>query len=87
MDSCDQWLLTCCRFQQCSICIGCPDLSVANGQTTYSNEYSSSVRPVGTIAYTSCDSGHYPNGDSTNRTCLNGGIWSGIDTVCSKSPH
>ena len=45
---------------------------------------SSTMRPVGTVATHSCDSGFgfTPNVGNTQRTCQSNGLWSGSSPIC-----
>ena len=59
----------------------CPDLTVsANGMISY-NMGTASLRPVGTVATYTCDTGYTLNGGST-RTCGSDGVWSDSDPTC-----
>ncbi|XP_064386213.1 sushi, von Willebrand factor type A, EGF and pentraxin domain-containing protein 1-like [Halichondria panicea] len=59
----------------------CPGLTVpANGMISY-NMGTVSLRPVGTVATYTCDTGYTLNGVST-RTCGSDGVWSGSALIC-----
>ena len=61
----------------------CPDLTVsANGMISY-NMGTASLRPVGTVATYTCDTGYTVTGLSTS-TCGSDGVWSGSASVCQR---
>ncbi len=59
----------------------CSDLTVpANGMIGY-NMGTASLRPVGTVATYTCNTGYTLNGGTT-RTCGSDGVWSGSAPTC-----
>ncbi len=64
------------------IVITCSDLTVpANGVISY-NLGIDSLRPVGTVAIYTCNTGYTLNGNQTRRACVSGGIWNGSTPNC-----
>ncbi len=63
----------------------CLDLTVqANGMISYNIE-TASLKPVGTVATYTCDTGYAVTlTGGTTRTCVNGGVWSGSVPTCQR---
>ncbi|XP_064386106.1 protein lev-9-like [Halichondria panicea] len=60
----------------------CPDLpSLINGMIMY-NTGSPDNRPINAGAIYTCNTGYTLTGGDTTRTCVSGGIWSGVPPTC-----
>ena len=75
-------------FQTICIDIGltdpptCSDLTnPTNGMINYNNMGTVSMRPVGTVATFTCDTGYILDGNPT-RTCGSDGVWSVSAPIC-----
>ena len=70
-------------FPIMSIEINCfnHETNPTNGMINYNNVGTVSMRPVGTVATYTCDTGYTLNGNTT-RTCGSDGMWSGSAPTC-----
>ena len=62
--------------------MGCPVLSLAKGQVTYTRSSENGVFRVGTNATYDCDDGYQRTDGSRVRTCQESGNWNGDHPFC-----
>ena len=75
-------LCTLCLLSVFSYTADCPDLpSLINGMIMY-NTGSPDNRPINAGAIYTCNTGYTLTGGDTTRTCVSGGIWSGVPPTC-----